>query len=260
MAWHLRLWVLAAAAVACAAAHGETPHERGRRLLQEGRYDEALATAREILGSHPGDAEAHHHEGLALYGLGHFPAAKAAFLASAKTAPTPSALRSSALRNAAMAVTEAGREDQEGGRAPAARAAFEEALSIDPGYALARLRLGLVLVPTGEYEAGREALRAYLDGDGTTPEGRGRAREALGTMALDEGDLAGAAAQFERALREADLYEARWYLDQTRAALEKIRRTAAVERRLSFALGALLALYLIGGAFAFRVLRGRGWV
>ncbi len=121
-----------------AAGTPEELHERGLRLIGEGKADEALAPLRRAVGLRPDSADYNHNLGVALAHRGRLDEAVACFRAALRLKPDGT----SALSNMGLALAQQGKIDE-------AVAALNDCLRIDPGAADVMHRLGNVLRNAG---------------------------------------------------------------------------------------------------------------
>ena len=186
---------------------------RGLEQFSKGKVEQAVREYAEAIRAYPSLAAAHNNLGSAHFAAGRFAEAAASFRRAAEIDQN----YGQALFNLALAEIKLGREKEAGdaltaaarayhasgdthlkaGRLKEAEEAFRGMLQIDPDYAPALLRLGLVCNAARRYEEGAEHLRRAAERRPTDPDAHEALAESLyGLRRHDE-----AAAAADRALR-----------------------------------------------------------
>jgi tetratricopeptide (TPR) repeat protein len=155
-------------------------------FCDQGRFQEALASATRLLQQFPGSFALHYLLGVAQAGLGRFDAA----ITSYKQAIAIQSGREMVYNN--LAIAQAGKGDQE-----AAIDTLRRALRINPGYADAYLTLGDVLRQKGDLDT---AIDSYTQAVRIQPD-HFAALNNMGNAQKQKGDLAAALDSYRRALR-----------------------------------------------------------
>jgi predicted O-linked N-acetylglucosamine transferase (SPINDLY family) len=153
---------------------------------QAGHLADAEVLYRQVLASHPGDAEALHYLGLLGFQTGHLVQAEELLSQAARGAPLDPVV----LNNWGIVLAKLGRLAE-------ARTRFERAIERGPGYADALVNLANVLADTGEFVAAEERYRAAIAIAPGSPE----AHNNLGKLLLARRRVPEAVACFEEALR-----------------------------------------------------------
>jgi tetratricopeptide (TPR) repeat protein len=130
--------------------------EEATELMLEGEYHEALVRLRDVIKQDPGNPYAYHYTGTALFELGQFEAAAAAYRAAVKLSPRYVGARVG-LSHALRIIDEH----------RAALAEARKALEVAPGDGDALYALGLAQAVLGDKHGARRSLEAFLD---TRPE------------------------------------------------------------------------------------------
>jgi tetratricopeptide (TPR) repeat protein len=227
-------------------------NERGLEFFSKGKLDVAIKAYEEAIRLDPKLAAAHNNLGTAHFAAGRFEQAAASFqracdldpdfgqaflnlaLAQIKLGSQKDANES--LDKAMHAYVATGEEHFKAGRFKEAEEAFRGMLQIDPDYAPALVRLGLVYNATGRYEEAAQSLRRVAEREPTNGPLYELLAEALyGQKKYDE-----AAASAEHAIRVASRSANAYYLaglsraaagqrDAARAHLAKLRELQAAD-------------------------------
>lgn len=209
-------------------------NERGLELFSKGRLEQAVKEYEEAISAYPALAAAHNNLGSAHFAAGRFEAAAAAFrraceldaaygqahfnlaLAHIKLGREKEAHE--ALSSALRAYNTAGEAHLKAGRLPEAEEAFRGMLQIDPDYAPALLRLGLVCNAARRFDEAAQHLRRVAERHPSNPE----AHEALAESLFGQNRHEEAAAAAERALKlSPDSPDAHYLAGLARAALHQ---------------------------------------
>ncbi len=188
-------------------------NERGLDLFSKGKLEQAVREYEEALRADPSLAAAHNNLGSAHFAAGRFGEAAASFrracgldaaygqahfnlaLAHIKLGREKEAHE--ALTAALRAYNSAGETHLKAGRFKEAEESFRGMLQIDPDYAPAHLRLGLVYNAARRFEEAARLLRRVAERHPTTSE----AHEALAESLFGQDKHAEAAAAADRALQ-----------------------------------------------------------
>jgi tetratricopeptide (TPR) repeat protein len=188
-------------------------NERGLQLFSKGKQDEAIKEYQLAIQSDPKLAAAHNNLGSTYYAAGRFEEAAAAFRRACELDPG----YGQAFFNLALAHIKLGREKEanetldaalrayhsegeahlKAGRLKEAEEAFRGMLQIDPEYAPALMRLGLVYNAAGRYEEAARNIRRVAERE----PGNAWAHETLAEALYGEQKYEEAAASAERALK-----------------------------------------------------------
>jgi tetratricopeptide (TPR) repeat protein len=207
-------------------------NERGLQLSSKGKQDDAIKEYQEALRADPKLAAAHNNMGSAYFAAGRFEEAAAAFrracdldadygqaffnLALAQIKLGHEKEANKALYAALLAYNSAGEAHLKAGRLKEAEEAFRGMLQIDPEYAPALMRLGLVYNAASRYaEAARNVRRVAEREPGNVA-----AHEILAEALYGEQKYEEAAASAERALKfSPDSPDAHYLAGLARASL-----------------------------------------
>ncbi|HEX8719090.1 MAG TPA: tetratricopeptide repeat protein [Pyrinomonadaceae bacterium] len=188
-------------------------NERGLALFSKGKVEQAAAEYEEAIRACPALAAAHNNLGSARFAAGRFAEAAAAFARAAALDPD----YGQAHFNLALAYVKLGREREadaslvaaarayiksgeahlRAGRLRAAEESFRAVLRVDPEYAPALLRLGLVCNAGRRYEEGAALLRRVAERRPADPD----AHEALAESLYGQRKYEEAATAADRALK-----------------------------------------------------------
>jgi tetratricopeptide (TPR) repeat protein len=209
-------------------------NERGLELFSKGKLEQAVREYEEAIAAHPALAAAHNNLGSAHFAAGRFEAASAAFRRACELDPA----YGQAHFNLALAHIKLGREKEahdalstalrayntegeahlKAGRLPEAEEEFRGMLRIDPDYAPALLRLGLVCNAARRYEEAAAHLRRVAERHPANP----AAHEALAESLFGLNKHGEAAASADRALKlSPDSPDAHYLAGLARAALHQ---------------------------------------
>ena len=188
-------------------------NERGLELFSKGQFDGAMKEYQEAIRSDPKLAAAHNNLGSAYFAAGRFAEAATAFTRACELDPNyGQAFFNLALSqiklghekeanetlNAALrAYNSAGEAELNAGHFKEAEEAFRGMLQIDPEYAPALLRLGLVYNSAGRYADAAQFLRRGAERDPSNA----AAHELLAEALYGEQKYEEAAASAERSLK-----------------------------------------------------------
>jgi protein O-GlcNAc transferase len=153
---------------------------------QAGHLADAEVLYRQVLASHPDNAEALHYLGLLGFQTGHLPQAEELLSRAARAAPEDPVV----LNNWGIVLAKLGRLAE-------ARERFERAIQRGPAYADALVNLANVLADIGQYAEAEERYRAAI----AIAPGSAEARNNLGKLLLGRRRVPEAVACFEEALR-----------------------------------------------------------
>jgi tetratricopeptide (TPR) repeat protein len=186
---------------------------RGLEQFSKGKLEQAVKEYGEAIRAYPSLAAAHNNLGSAHFAAGRFAEAAASFrraaeldrnygqayfnLALAEIKLGREKEANDALLSAARAYHAAGDEHLKAGRLKEAEEAFRGMLQIDPDYAPALLRLGLVCNAARRYDEGAQHLRHAADRQPSNPD----THEALAESLFNLRQYEDAAASAERALK-----------------------------------------------------------
>jgi len=170
-------------------------NERGLEQFSKGKLEQAVKEYNEAIRAYPALAAAHNNLGSAHFAAGRFAEAAASFrraaemeanygqayfnLALAELKLGREKEANDALMSAARAYTSAGDEHLKAGRLKEAEEAFRGMLQIDPDYAPALLRLGLVCNAARRFEEGAGHLRRAAERRPTDPDAHEALAESL---------------------------------------------------------------------------------
>jgi tetratricopeptide (TPR) repeat protein len=209
-------------------------NERGLELFSKGKLEQALREYAEAISADPALAAAHNNLGSAHFAAGRFEAAAAAF----RRACELDAAYGQAHFNLALAHIKLGREKEahealgaalraynsageaylKAGRLPEAEESFRGMLQIDPDYAPALLRLGLVYNAARRYDEAARHLRRVAERHPANP----HAQEALAESLLGQQKYTEAAAAADCALKlSPDSPDAHYLAGLARASLNQ---------------------------------------
>ncbi|HEX8500170.1 MAG TPA: tetratricopeptide repeat protein [Pyrinomonadaceae bacterium] len=207
-------------------------NERGLELFSKGRLEQAVKEYEEAIRAAPALAAAHNNLGSAHFAAGRFEEAAGSF----RRACALDAAYGQAHFNLALAYIKLGREQEahealgaalraynaageahlKAGRLGEAEESFRGMLQIDPEYAPAHLRLGLVYNAARRYDEAAAHLRRVAARHPANPE----AHEALAESLLGQRKYEEAAAAAERALQlSPDSPDAHYLAGLARASL-----------------------------------------
>lgn len=214
-------------------------NERGLELFSKGKLDGAVKEYKEALRAYPALAAAHNNLGSAHFAAGRFEEAAASFRRAAELDPDYGQAHfnlalteiklgrereaNDALMAAARAYNARGEAHLRAGRLPEAEEAFRGMLQIDPDYAPALLRLGLVCNAARRFEEGAQTLRRLLARQPANAD----AHEALAESLFGQRKYEDSAASADRAIKLApDSPGAHYLAGLARASL--LQRDAAL--------------------------------
>ena len=207
-------------------------NERGLELFLKGKQDDAIKAYQEAIRSNPKLAAAHNNLGSTYFAAGRFEEAAAAFrracelesdygqaffnLALAQIKLGHEKEANETLDAALRAYNSAGETHLKAGRLKEAEEAFRGMLQIDPEYAPALMRLGLVYNAAGRYEEAARNVRRVAERE----PGNVAAHEILAEALYGEQKYEEAAASAERALKfSPDSPDAHYLAGLARASL-----------------------------------------
>jgi tetratricopeptide (TPR) repeat protein len=207
-------------------------NERGLQLFSKGKQEDAIKEYQWAILSDPKLAAAHNNLGSAYFAAGRFEEAAAAFhraceldidygqaffnLALAQIKLGHEKEAGETLDAALRAYNSAGEAHLKAGRLKEAEEAFRGMLQIDPEYAPALMRLGLVYNAAGRYEEAVRNVRRVAERE----PGNAAAHEILAEALYGEQKYEEAAASAERALKfSPDSPEAHYLAGLARASL-----------------------------------------
>lgn len=190
-------------------------NERGLELFSKGKLEQAVKEYEEAIAAHPALAAAHNNLGSAHFAAGRFERAADAFrrateldadygqahfnLALAHIKLGREREAHAALAEALRAYNSAGEAQLKAGRLREAEESFSGMLQIDPDYAPAHLRLGLVHNAARRFDEAATHLKRVAERQPVNPE----ALEALAESLLGRHKYEEAAATADRALKHA---------------------------------------------------------
>lgn len=262
MVRYLRCLTVAAICVLSAqtASLAENAVDIARRKLAEGKPGQALPFARKLQADPATAPWGHHLEGEAMYAMGKFEVARAAF-AKALTTARNDRLIASAKNNLALTCALLAARARDGGEPEKALELADESRRHVPDYPYPWYITGTVRAGLTDYEGATSALEAYLAMERTDKVRMARAHQMLGFIAWDTWDLVAARRHFEQALStdpSDPIY--RQNLEGVAQAVASVEKTTQTETRLFAVLVVVLAAYVAGGYAAFRFLAKRGWL
>jgi protein O-GlcNAc transferase len=215
------------------------PTEAAWDLLAKGERPAAIRLLHEIITANPGDADARLLLGSVLMEQGERAESIAQLTEAVRLRPQ-SAEAGNALGEAFQTFDDP----------KAARRAFEKAVALNPGFAPARVNLGLILVDAGEFGASTEHLDRAIRILGHTPDAALphylRAKVYIEQNAVDK-----AAAQLQEAVSlRPDFAEAWSDLGQARKTLlDDAGALAAFTRAVELSPGDAVAQYRLGAEY-----------
>jgi tetratricopeptide (TPR) repeat protein len=174
---------------------------QGNKCLAQGAYAQAVVHFQELLELQPLNPEALCNLGVALFSLGRYEEAERCYLQSLEINP----MSAETLCNLAAVLQ---------GNAPEAEKYLRRALKINPKYADARSKLGLILTIAGRLREAKAACRKALKVDPRQAE----ALLGLGQIARSEGHFEEAESFIKRSLKVAPNLPGAW------AALTTLRK------------------------------------
>jgi tetratricopeptide (TPR) repeat protein len=190
-------------------------NERGLDLFSKGKLEQAIKEYNEAIRAYPTLAAAHNNLGSAYFAAARFDEAAASFLQAIKLDPdygqahfnlalTHLKLGHDAQANdelvaATRAYNSTGEAHLKAGRLKEAEESFRAMLQIDPGYAPALLRLGLICNADRRYEEAAQHLQRVLERQPSNAD----AHEALAESFFGQRKYDEAATEADRALKLA---------------------------------------------------------
>jgi tetratricopeptide (TPR) repeat protein len=207
-------------------------NERGLQFFSKGKHDDAIKEYQEAIRSDPKLAAAHNNLGSTYFAAGRFEEAAAAFrraceldsgygqaffnLALAQIKLGHEKEANETLNAALRAYNSAGETHLKAGRLKEAEEAFRGMLQIEPEYAPALTRLGIVYNAAGRYEEAARNVRRVTERE----PGNVTAHEILAEALYGEQKYEEAAASAERALKfSPDSPDAHYIAGLARASL-----------------------------------------
>jgi tetratricopeptide (TPR) repeat protein len=209
-------------------------NERGLELFSKGKLEQAVKEYEEAIRADPAFAAAHNNLGSAHFAAGRFEEAAGSFRRACELDPA----YGQAHFNLALAHIKLGREKEahdalgaalraydaageahlKAGRLAEAEEAFRGMLQIDPDYAPALLRLGLVCNAARRFDEAATHLRRVVERHPTNP----AVHEALAESLFGQNNYTEAAASADRALKlSPDSPDAHYLAGLARAALNQ---------------------------------------